>query len=58
MVTIREGGRERKATAAEAFLLKLAKRGIKATVRRHQIGFVLQCLSSDDQIAQLIRASN
>ena len=29
MVTIREGGTERRVTAAEAFLLKLAKRGIE-----------------------------
>ena len=29
MVTIREGGAERRVTAAEAFLLQLAKRGIE-----------------------------
>ena len=29
MVTIREGGTERRVTAAEAFLLQLAKRGIE-----------------------------
>ena len=29
MVTIREGGTERRVTAAEAFLLKLAKRGVE-----------------------------
>jgi hypothetical protein len=29
MVTIREGGSERRVTAAEAFLLKLAKRGME-----------------------------
>jgi hypothetical protein len=29
MVTIREGGTERRVTAAEAFLLQLAKRGVE-----------------------------
>jgi hypothetical protein len=29
MVTIREGGAERRVTAAEAFLLQLAKRGVE-----------------------------
>jgi hypothetical protein len=29
MVTIREGGRERRVTAAEAFLLHLTKRGLE-----------------------------
>src|SRR6516165_9389067 len=41
-VTIREGGSERRVTAAEAFLLKLAKRGIEgdSAAARASLGLI------------------